>query len=256
MGAWFSPQREPWKECDMFDRTAIAIAMIAAALMMPACNRSEPARDPAAATRESNAAAELQRKRDDETGPMERRVVDLERRWTEMEAKVREKSATPTAALRAEVKEDVNNIRQAVADLKTTTPENWWDRHERAMERTVDDIEADVRRFAKTQSAPLAVREPETPVQAAPFESRRDRFVTRLQARVDAMEGQLENVRAQRALQTELEDTRARLRKLKEDVDRLKNASAGEWWEISSKRVSEYIDRVEDSIRRLDDNKK
>jgi DNA repair exonuclease SbcCD ATPase subunit len=240
----------------MFDRTAIAIAMTAAALMMPACNRPEPAREPAAATRESAAAAELQRKRDDETGRMERRLVDLERRWTEMEAKVREKSATPTAALRAEVKEDVNNIRQAVADLKTTTPENWWDRHERAMERTVDDIEADVRRFAKAQSAPSAVREPETPVQAAPFESRRDRFVTRLQARVDAMEGQLENVRAQGALQTEWEDTQARVKKLKEDVDRLKNASAGDWWEISSKRVSEYIDRVEDSIRRLDDNKK
>ena len=53
-----------------------------------------------------------------------------------------------------------------------------------------------------------------------------------------------------------MEDTRARVNKLKDDVDRLRNASADDWWEISAKRVSEYIDRVEDSIRRLDDNKK
>jgi hypothetical protein len=49
---------------------------------------------------------------------------------------------------------------------------------------------------------------------------------------------------------------RARVNKLKDDVDRLRNASGDDWWEISAKRVSEYIDRVEDSIHRLDDNKK
>jgi hypothetical protein len=153
------------------------------------------------------------------------------------------------------VKEDVKNVREAVADLGTTTPENWWERHERAMERTAEDIEADVRRFAKGQAAPAAAQEPETPASAAPFESRRDRFVTRLRARVDVMEEQLKNVRARDAEKTELEDTRARVNKLKEDVDRLGRASADDWWDISSKRVSEYIDRLEDSIRRLDDNK-
>jgi cell division protein FtsB len=92
-------------------------------------------------------------------------------------------------------------------------------------------------------------------VQAEPFDSRRERFVTQLRARVDAMEEQLKTVRARGAQETELEDTRARVNKLKEDVDRLGNASADDWWEITSKRVSEYIDRVEPSIRRLDDVK-
>jgi hypothetical protein len=242
----------------MLHQKRIIIAAAAVVLMMPACNRPEPAREQAtSATREDAAAAELQRKRIDDTAQMERRVVDLERRWSDMQNKIVEKSATPTAALRAEVKEDVNNARQAVADLKTTTPENWWERHEHVMERTSADIEADVRRFTKGQpTASTAVQEPETPVQAAPFESRRDRFVTRLRARVDAMEEQLKTVRAGGAQETELEDTRARVNKLKEDVDRLRNASAEQWWDISSKRVSEYIDRVERSIRRLDDDKK
>jgi hypothetical protein len=236
----------------------ITIAAVAAALETAACNRPEPARETAREepARADAAAAELQRKHNDEAAQLDKRVADLERRWTEMENRVVQKSLTPTAALRAEVKEDVNNVREAVAGLKTTTPENWWERHERAMERTAEDIEADVRPFAKAQTTSAAAREPEMPANAAPFESRRDRFVTRLRARVDVMEAQLKNVRARDAQKTELEDTRARVNKLKDDVDRLRNASADDWWQISAKRVSEYIDRVEDSIRRLDDNKK
>jgi hypothetical protein len=239
----------------MLNHKRIIIAAAAVALMMPACNRPEPTREQATPATREDAAAELQRKRIDDTAQMEKRVVDLERRWSEMQNKIVEKSSTPTAALRAEVKEDVNNARQAVEDLKTTTPDNWWERHEHVMERTAADIEADVRWFTKGQpTASTAVQEPETPVQAAPFESRRDRFVTRLRARVDAMEEQLKTVSARGAQETELEDTRARVTKLKEDVDRLRNSSADDWWDISSKRVTEYIDRVERSIRRLDDD--
>jgi aspartate aminotransferase-like enzyme len=238
----------------MLNHKRIIIAAAAVALMMPACNRPEPAREQATPATREDAAAE-QRKRIDDTAQMEKRVVDLERRWSDMQNKIVEKSSTPTAALRAEVKEDVNNARQAVEDLKTTTPENWWERHEHVMERTAADIEADVRRFTKGQpTASTAVQEPETPVQAAPFESRRDRFVTRLRARVDGMEEQLKTVSARGAQETELEDTRARVTKLKEDVDRLRTSSADDWWDISSKRVTEYIDRVERSIRRLDDD--
>lgn len=235
----------------------ITIATLATTLVTTACSRPEPdrttARDEPARV---DAAAELQRKHNDEAAQLDKRVADLERRWTEMESKVAQKSLTPTAALRAEVKEDVQNVRVAVAGLKTTTPENWWERHENAMERTAADIEADVRRFGKGQNTSAAPREPEIPVNAAPFESRRDRFVTHLRTKVDAMEAQLKDVRVRDAQKTELEDTRARVTKLKDDVDRLGKASGDDWWDISSKRVSEYVDRVEDSIRRLDDNKK
>jgi hypothetical protein len=226
-----------------------------AALMAAACGSPEPAREPvreesAAAT----AAAELQRKHNEEAAQLEKRAADVERRWTEMVGKVKEKSATPTAGLRTEVQEDIDSVRQAVADLKTTTVDNWWERHERAMERTAGDIEEDVRRFAKTkQPAPA---QPETMANAGPFESRRDQFVSRMRARVESMEEQLKNVRARAAVETELEDTKARVNKLKEDVGRLERASADDWWDISSKRVSEYIERVERSVERLDNDKK
>ena len=226
-----------------------------AALMAAACGSPEPARE---AVREESAAetaaAELQRKHNDEAAQLEKRAADLERRWTEMQDKVKEKSATPTAGLRAEVQEDIQSVRGAVADLKTTTVDNWWERHERAIERSAADIEQDVRRFAKTkQPAPA---QPDTMANAGPFESRRDQFVTRLRARVESMEEQLKGVRAQAAVETELEDTRARVNKLKEDVGRLERASADDWWDISSKRVSEYIERVERSVERMDNDKR
>ena len=228
---------------------------VSAALIAVACGSPEPAREPvreesAAAT----AAAELQRKHNDEAAQLEKRAADLERRWMEMEGKVKEKSATPTAGLRAEIQEDIKSLGGAVADLKTTTVDNWWERHERAVERAARDVEEDVRRFTKTKQP--AAAQPETMANAGPFESRRDQFVSRLRARVDSMEEQLKNVRARAAVETELEDTRARVNKLKEDVGRLGRASADDWWDISSTRVSEYIERVERSVERLDNDKK
>lgn len=233
----------------------ITIAAVVA-LMASACGGPEPAPEPAREeSAAEKAAAELDRKRNDETAQLEKRVADVERRWTEMQTKVAEKKAAPTSALSSEVQEDVKNVREAVADLKTTNLENWWDRHERAMERTADDIEEDVRRFAKSKQPAVAPRS-DTAATPGPFESRRDQFVTRLRARVDVMEEQLKNVRARNAQETELEDTRARINKLKEDVDRLRKASADDWWDISSKRVSEYIDRLERSVGRLDNDKR
>ena len=236
---------------------AKAIVAASAVVMTLACNAPEPARDSSAdeRARAETAAADAARERNDEAAEIEKRAVDLERRWTEMEGKLAGKSVKATTALRAEVKEDVTNVRAAVADLKTTTPQNWWERHERAMEQTAKDIEADVRPFVKGQPEAKPAPATETAVAAAPFESRRDQFVARLRARADRMEAQLKDVKAEGARETELKDTRARVEKLKDDIDRLGKASADDWWKISVARVREYIDRVEDSIQRLDDDK-
>jgi hypothetical protein len=69
------------------------------------------------------------------------------------------------------------------------------------------------------------------------------------------MEEQLDKTKARGALETELRDTKARVDKLQEDLDKLRTVSPDDWWDASSERVSEYIDRVEASIKRLDDNK-
>ena len=79
---------------------SMAIAA-SATLMAAACGSPEPAREP---VREESAAetaaAELQRKINDEAAQLDKRAGEIERRWMEMEGKMKEKSVAPTAALR------------------------------------------------------------------------------------------------------------------------------------------------------------
>ncbi len=236
----------------------LCLAMGTAVLMSAGCTKSEPPPREAARpepTRAEAAAAELQRKRADEGANLEKRIAELQQKWTDTETRIADKTLTATAGIREEVKEDIKNVRQAAAELQTTTAENWWERHERVMERTADDIEEDVRRLARAKPAPAPAKEAVPSPAAAPFESRRDQLVARLKARAQAMEDRLKNVRAKGAQETELHDTRARISKLQEDLDKLGSASADEWWDISAERVRDYIARVNESIGRLDDNK-
>jgi hypothetical protein len=232
----------------------LAIALAVAA----GCNRSESP-DATSSVREdtAEAAADLERERDEEVARLSERVAAMEQEYSEAAKEVASGAKAATAGLREELKEDVSAVRQAVADLGTTTPENWWDRHEQALDRTVGDIEADVRRLAGTLAPVPRDETTGTAGRASdePFTSRRDAFVTRLRARVEAMEKALDSVDAKGARETEVEDTRARVRKLKEDADRLNSADAEDWWTLSKERVTEYIDRVEGSIDRLDDNR-
>lgn len=238
------------------------IGTVALALAAGACNRDvgesreTTVRDER--TTDVNRVAELQRQRDDDISRLNDRVAEIDREYAETNQKVVSGDRTATAGLREELKEDVANVKQAVSDLRTTTPENWWDRHEQAMKRTADDIEQDVRRLAGnfTPARPEATTGTTgEDVSTAPFTSRRDRFVADLRARVDSMERALDGVKARGAQETEVNDTRARVQKLGNDIDRLRSASADDWWDVTMARVTEYLDRVEDSVNRLDDNK-
>jgi hypothetical protein len=241
----------------------LSIGILGVAMMIPgACNR-EPAESRSPVPGEGTSAAAdrnvvSQAERDDESARLEKRLIDIERKYAEADRKVASGARKATAGLREELQEDVTNVKKAASDLRTTTPENWWERHEEAMRRTADDIEADVVRLAGP-IAPAAssnsARDAGEHVDSAPFTSRRDRFVVNLRARVDAMERALDNVKAKGPRETEVEDARARVKKLGEDVDRLRSASADDWWNLSKQRVTEYVDRVEDSVGRLDDNK-
>ena len=93
-------------------------------------------------------------------------------------------------------------------------------------------------------------------VSTAPFTSRRDELVASLRARADAMDEALKNVKARGAADTELDDTRARVKKLRDDLDGLRSADADDWWDISKARVTDYVDRVEASVKRLDDDRR
>ncbi len=234
--------------------TLVTSVGLAAVLAGAGCN-NEPAAEPDRAAETAENAAREQRERSEEAAELERRASNLESQWKEMQTKVQTRARTATAGLREEVQEDVKNAQTAVADLKTTTVDNWWERHERALERAVADVQSDVQRLTKQKTVPEPADKAGPVGTSAEFAARRDAFVSRLRARVDAMEEQLKGVKADGALKTELEDTRARVDTLQADLDELRNASPDNWWDLSSERVSDYIDRVEDSIKRLDDNK-
>jgi hypothetical protein len=74
-----------------------------------------------------------------------------------------------------------------------------------------------------------------------------------MRTRVDAMKQALDNVKASGPKETEVEDIRARINKLSDDVDRLKSASPDDWWDVTKARVTEYVDRIDRSVNRLDD---
>ena len=241
----------------------VTISALAFALASTACNRQATDRSETATRTETaqpvNRAAEQEQQRQDEIAKLDSRVAEIDRKYTEKESKVQSGRRTATAGLQEEVKEDVTNVKQAVNDLRTTTPENWWDRHEAAMHRTADDIEADVRRLAgKVESVRPQGTSGTTAegVSTAPFESRRDRLVADLRARTEAMEHALDNVKAKGARETEINDTKARVKKLRDDVDTLASAKADDWWDVSKARVGEYLDRVQASVDRLDDNRR
>lgn len=232
-------------------------AAVALALAAGACSRdATDTRNDAVKADEKVAdeAAAIEKERRDDIARFTERAAQLERDYAEKSAVLASGERTATPSLREEVQEDVNNVKQAVANLGTTTEENWWTREEDAMRATLDDVAADAKRFGvrMTESAPAAPGE--TPA-TAPFTSRRDSFVAEMKGRVDALHRALEKVTAKGARETELDDTRDRVKKVAADLDRLAAATADDWWDVSRDRVREYLDRVETSIKRLDDNK-
>jgi hypothetical protein len=237
-------------------------ALCASMAVAGACDRANPEKtrqETVEPDRRADEAAQQQKAHADDLARLNERVAEVERKYADKSHEVASGARTPTTGLREEVKEDVTHAKDAVRDLGTTTPENWWERQEQAMARTAEDIETDVRRIAGKSALPAAQPAGTTgdanAAIAAPFTSRRDAFVASLQARVDAMKKALDNVKASGARKTEVTDTRARIDKLDEDIDQIKAASADDWWDVSKARVSGYIERVEDSVGRLDDNK-
>jgi hypothetical protein len=227
------------------------------------CSREAPV-EPVAneAAREADRAAELQREREQELSKMDDRVAAIERKYEEQRnASPRGTSGTATTGLRTDTKSDVDDLKAAVNNLRTTTAANWWARHEAAMNTAADEVDFDVKRFSGAKSP---VREPSRqvadasgqPVSTAPFTSTRDKFVADMRARVEAMDKALDKVTATGPRETELNDLRARVNKLGEDIDRLESASAEDWWDLSRSRVNDYIERVEKSVGRLDDNRR
>ena len=89
----------------------------------------------------------------------------------------------------------------------------------------------------------------------APFTSRRDALITEMKGRVNTFRNALDRVKADGPRETEVKDARARVDKLAADLDTLATASPDDWWDVTKHRVEDYLERVEASVRRLDDNR-
>jgi hypothetical protein len=240
----------------MLLRYIVGTGAVALSLGIAGCNR--PAQETRDDAKSANAeiadrTADAERERTAEISRLSDRVAQLERDYAEKDGEVASGKRTATAGLREEVKEDMANVKQAVANLGTTTAENWWDREEQAVRATIDEVGEDVKRLAGTVAEPNAVAT-DTPA-TAPFTSKRDAFVTEMKGRLNAFTRSLDQVKASGPRETEVTDTKARISKLAADLDALATASADDWWSVTKDRVEEYIDRVEASVRRLDDNK-
>ncbi|MGE0449568.1 MAG: hypothetical protein AB7Q29_08290 [Vicinamibacterales bacterium] len=241
----------------------VTAALLGLTLSGAACDREpvQTERDTAAeeAAREAERVAEEQRQRNEEINQMSERVSEIEREYEEKSANTPRGSAgTAAARVRGELSEDLNGVKQAVADLRTTTADNWWDRYEQAIRQSVDDLEADVKEVARIRTLP-APEGADTPqmeqssggAAPAPFASARDRFVAEMQPRIASMTRALDNIRARGARQTRVEQVRAQVEKLRDDLDALKASEAGDWWDLSKARVQNAIERLDESIEQL-----
>jgi hypothetical protein len=215
---------------DMSRQKLLIGGALALALAAGACNRDAKDTRKEAIKEDvkvADKAAAVEKERSDEITRLSDRVAQLERAYSEKTAVLATGKRIATSSLREEVQEDVDNVKLAVTNLSTTTADNWWEREEGAMRATIDDVAADVKRFAGHVAEPAP---------AAPGHA-------------------LDTVKVKGARETELNDTRQRVKKIASDLDRLAGASADDWWTVSRDRVRDYIDRVEASVRRLDDNK-
>jgi len=253
-----------------FNRVA-TVAMLALSFGAGGCGQKSEERQvipTADTTHEPDRAAELQLKREQDLSKIDDRVASLERRYRDYQDKhvsrpLGTSGSKVTPRLRHDVQSDMDDVKKAVDHLRTTTPENWWERHESAIVTAFDEVESDVKRFASTRALPTPRKSPDVvadhagqPVSNAPFTSTRDKFVADMHARAEAMNKMLDKMSATGARKTERDDLRARVKKLDDDIDGLKSASAEDWWNLSTARVNDYIERVEKSVARLDHNER
>jgi hypothetical protein len=248
----------------MYQRRITATGMLALTITVGACGREPAQPAPPTVDLQAERTAQAERRREQELSQLDDRVAALERSYDEKSAGIPQGTSGKAASgrLHEDVKSDVADVKDAVKDLRSTTAENWWDRHEAAVKKAADEVESDVKAFSATKMLPAPTKPAQVAdgsgqaVSTAPFTSKRDKFVADMRLRFAAMNKVLDNVKATGPRKTALDDLRARVNKLDDDMDRLRTASADDWWDLSKTRVSDYIDRVEKSVARLDNLKR
>ena len=253
----------------MHYRRDTAIGVLALTLAAGACNRQAAMNqsDNASAapvTRQADRAAELQRQRDEDLAKLDARVAALERDYQQARDARPSGTAgtTATSPLRGEAKSDVHDVTEAVEQ-----PPNH-DARKLVGARSGRDEACDRRRRGGRQTRHRSAK-PADSTQGGSCRRRvgaagqhcavhvESRQVRRRHACTGGCDEQGPRHReGQGSAENGSDDLHARVNKLGEDLDRLKSASAEDWWDVSKGRVEDYIARVEKSVHRIPDQKK
>ena len=226
-------------------------AICAAALASSACTRpaqQEVREEAAEADREVD---QLQQRRVEETARLEQRVNELERKWDQAQAKLEGRTDAAAKRARGEIQEELADAKRELAELKTVDVDNWWERHEREWERSAADTEADVKRSARRWTPAVEDKAAAVAGNSETWAARRDRLVNAAQRRLDAMEQALRDIDGPDVDKEDVEETRARVRAMREENERLRKATDDDWWDVTRDRVTRTVDRIEDRIDRL-----
>ena len=232
--------------------TRLAIFAICALALAPsACTRpaQQEAREEAAEV--DREVDQLQQRRVEETARLEQRVNELERKWDQSQAKLEGRTDAAAKRARTEIQEELADAKRELAELKTVDANNWWERHEREWERSAADAEADVKRFARRWAPAVEDKAAAVAGDSETWAARRDRLVNATQRRLDAMEQALRDIDGPDVDKEDVEETRARVRAMREENERLRQATDDDWWDVTRDRVTRTVDRIEDRIDRL-----
>ena len=226
-------------------------AICAVALGPSACTRpaQQEAREEAAEV--DREVDQLQQRRVEETARLEQRVNELERKWDQSQAKLEGRTDAAAKRARTEIQEELADAKRELAELKTVDVDNWWERHEREWERSAADAEADVKRSARRWTPAIEDKAAAVAGDSETWAARRDRLVNAAQRRLDAMEQALRDIDGPDVDKEDVEQTRARVRTMREENERLRKATDDDWWDVTRDRVTRTVDRIEDRIDRL-----
>jgi hypothetical protein len=222
----------------------------AAALATGACTRAEQQETREEAAEETNQAQQQAR---EEKARLEARLEGLEKRWEDTQARAAKEGREVSATTRAEVNEAIAATKREIDEIDTVNAENWWERHERSIARETDEAERDVKRHAPKWTSDVKDDIAATVGTEETWEARRDRAVAAMQRRIDSMEQALRNIDGPDVDREDVEQTRARVRTMREENETLRKATDDDWWEMTSQRVTRYIDRLEDRIDALNE---
>lgn len=220
-------------------------ALVAVTSATAACNRPN---EEAADARGS--APEVDTK-DRDTAHLQRRLDDLERKWRDVTNRVSSEADAATSSARAAIEEDLKAARQAIAELRTTTVDNWWERQERQLEQAAQHVERDVRTLARNWTPSGDGQEVGTSGDGSDWARRRDVLVARMEKRVHEMENALANLDPRNPDGPAVDTTRERIEQMKEDTDRLRRSSEHDWWTVTKERLDAQLDRLDAAIDRL-----